>query len=75
MWSPSRRFCSMSTTAQPGGVGSTAIRANGRSMQSTQLEGDTPDAEAVKFNMTMLDGRFFNSNDQERAADVVVLGY
>ncbi len=57
----------------PGGVGSTAIRANGRSMQSTQLEGDTPDAEAVN-NMTMLDGRFFNSNDQERATDVVVLG-
>ncbi len=57
----------------PGGVGSTAIRANGRSMQSTQLEGDTPDAEAVN-NMTLLDGRFFNSNDQERANDVVVLG-
>ncbi len=57
----------------PGGVGSTAIRANGRSMQSTQLEGDTPDAETVN-NMTMLDGRFFNSNDQERATDVVVLG-
>ena len=57
----------------PGGVGSTAIRANGRSMQSTQLEGDTPDAEAVN-NMTLLDGRFFNSNDQERATDVVVLG-
>ncbi len=59
--------------AAPGGVGSTAIRANGRSMQSTQLEGDTPDAEAVN-NMTMLAGRFFNSNDQERATDVVVLG-
>ena len=57
----------------PGGVGSTAIRANGRSMQSTQLEGDTPDAETVN-NMTLLDGRFFNSNDQERATDVVVLG-
>ena len=57
----------------PGGVGSTAIRANGRSMQSTQLEGDTPDAETVN-NMTMLTGRFFNSNDLERATDVVVLG-
>ncbi len=57
----------------PGGVGLTAIRANGRSMQSTQLEGDTPDAETVN-NMTMLDGRFFNSNDLERATDVVVLG-
>ena len=57
----------------PGGVGSTAIRANGRSMQSTQLEGDTPDAEAVN-NMSLLTGRFFNANDLERATDVVVLG-
>lgn len=57
----------------PGGVGSTAIRANGRSMQSTQLEGDTPDAETVN-NMSLLDGRFFNNNDLERATDVTVLG-
>ena len=57
----------------PGGVGSTAVRANGRSIQRTQLEGDTPDAETVN-NMSMLTGRFFNANDLEHAADVVVLG-
>jgi len=58
----------------PGRIGQTAIRANGRSMQNTQLEGDTPDAETVN-NMTMMAGRFFNSNDLERATDVVVLGH
>ena len=57
----------------PGGLGNTAIRANGRSMQNTQLEGDTPDAEPVN-NMTMLTGRFFNENDLEHANNVVVLG-
>ncbi len=56
-----------------GGPGSTAIRANGRSMEHTQLEGDTPDAEDVN-NMTMMSGRFFNGNDLERATNVVVLG-
>ena len=61
-------------TGPGGGAGITAIRANGRSMQSTQLEGDTPDAEQVN-NMTVLSGRFFNAGDQERAANVVVLGY
>ena len=57
----------------PGGVGSASVRANGRSIANTQLEGDTPDAEDVN-NMTMLYGRFFNNNDLERAANVVVLG-
>ena len=57
----------------PGAPGITAIRANGRSMQSTQLEGDTPEAEQVN-NMTMLTGRFFNTGDLERSAKVVVLG-
>jgi putative ABC transport system permease protein len=58
----------------PGRVGQTAIRANGRSMQNTQLEGDTPDAETVN-NMTMLSGRFFTADDLERATNVVVLGH
>ncbi len=57
----------------PGQLGKTAIRANGRAVQNTQLEGDTPDAETVN-NMTMLYGRFFNANDVERATNVTVLG-
>ena len=55
------------------GTGSTAIRANGRAMQNTQLEGDTPDAETVN-NMTMMTGRFINDNDIERATNVAVIG-
>ena len=55
------------------GLGTTAIRANGRSMQNTQLEGDTPEAETVN-NMTMLSGRFFNSGDVEHAPDLAVIG-
>ena len=57
----------------PGQLGKTAIRANGRSVQNTQLEGDTPDAETVN-NMTMQYGRFFNATDVERASNVTVLG-
>jgi putative ABC transport system permease protein len=57
----------------PGSAGKTAIRGRGRTMQNTQLEGDTPEAEEVN-NMTMLYGRFFNSGDLERAANLTVLG-
>jgi putative ABC transport system permease protein len=56
------------------GVGTTAIRGNGRSMQNTELEGDTPGEQKV-HELEMHSGRFFNENDQERAANVVVLGY
>jgi putative ABC transport system permease protein len=55
------------------GLGTTAVRANGRSMQNTQLEGDTPEAEPVN-NMTMLSGRFFNDRDIEHASDLAVIG-
>jgi putative ABC transport system permease protein len=55
------------------GLGTTAVRANGRSMENTQLEGDTPDAEPVN-NMTMLSGRFFNDRDVEHAPDLAVIG-
>jgi putative ABC transport system permease protein len=55
------------------GLGTAAVHANGRSMENTQLEGDTPEAEPVN-NMTMLSGRFFNNNDVERASDVGVIG-
>ena len=58
----------------PGGVGKTAIKGNGRSMQNTQLWGNTPQAEQVS-DLGLLSGRFFNQTDQDRAANVVVLGY
>jgi putative ABC transport system permease protein len=57
-----------------GGLGSTAIKGNGRKMQNTTLEGDTP-AEKDVHDMDLVSGRFFNEGDQERAANVTVLGY
>ncbi len=57
-----------------GGVGSTSIKGNGRSMANTTLEGDVPAVQQV-HDLNLLAGRFFTDNDQERAANVVVLGY
>jgi len=58
----------------PGRVGNTAIKGGGKSMQGTILEGDTPAQKDVS-ELDMLEGRFFNEGDQERAAKVTVLGY
>jgi putative ABC transport system permease protein len=57
-----------------GGVGSTSIKGNGRSMANTTLEGDVPAVQQV-HDLNLLTGRFFTDNDEERAANVVVLGY
>ena len=58
----------------PGRAGNTAIRGNGKTMQGTILEGDTPSTQDV-YQLDMLEGRFFNDEDQARAAKVTVLGY
>jgi len=57
----------------PGRGGSTAIKAGTKKMQNTILEGDTPAATQVN-ELDMREGRFFTDNDQERAANVAVLG-
>ena len=57
----------------PGRGGSTAIKAGAKKMQNTILEGDTPAATAVN-ELDLREGRFFTENDQERAANVAVLG-
>ena len=59
-----------------GGVGATAIKAssNGRKMQNTTLEGDTPDKKDVT-DINLVSGRFFNEGDMERSSNVTVLGY
>jgi putative ABC transport system permease protein len=56
------------------GIGTTAIRGNGRSMQNTVLAGNTPEKKDVA-ELELLRGRFFTEADQERFANVVVLGY
>ena len=57
----------------PGRGGTTAIKAGAKKMQNTILEGDTPAATQVN-ELDMREGRFFTDNDQERAANVTVLG-
>jgi putative ABC transport system permease protein len=58
----------------PGRAGNTSIRGGGKNMQGTILEGDTPEEKDVS-ELDMLEGRFFNQGDQDRAAKVTVLGY
>jgi len=57
-----------------GGLGSTSIKGNGRKMANTTLEGDVPEVQQV-HDLNLIAGRFFTDNDQERAANVVVLGF
>ena len=57
----------------PGRGGTTAIKAGAKKMQNTILEGDTP-AAAMISELGMREGRFFTESDQERAANVAVLG-
>ena len=68
---PILQYVDHSTAA---GIGTTAIQGNGRKMQNTQLEGDTPSVQDVS-ELNLLDGRFFDEGDQERAANVTVLGH
>ena len=58
----------------PGRGGVTAIKAGGNSMQNTIITGDTPQHKDVT-DLNIMEGRFFNEGDQERAAKVTVLGY
>jgi putative ABC transport system permease protein len=57
----------------PGRVGTTAVKADGRSIQNTKLEGDTPAVKDVS-GLDVAEGRFFTEMDMTRAANVTVLG-
>ena len=58
----------------PGRGGTTAIKAGGKKMQNTIITGDTPQHKDVT-DLNLLEGRFFNEGDQERATKVTVLGF
>ena len=58
----------------PGRSGVTAIRGNGHEMQNTILTGVTTDQEKVA-ELHLQEGRFFNDDDEKRAARVTVLGH
>jgi putative ABC transport system permease protein len=58
----------------PGRAGKTSIKGNGKTMQNTILSGVTPRDQDV-HDLALLEGRFFNEEDEQRAAKVVVLGH
>jgi len=58
----------------PGRSGVTSIKGGGKSMQNTILTG-VSDEEKDVSDLDMLDGRFVNEQDQQRAAKITILGY
>ena len=58
----------------PGRAGKTSIKGNGKTMQNTILSGVTPRDQDV-HDLALLEGRFFNDEDEQRAVKVVVLGH
>ena len=58
----------------PGRIGVTAIKGGGNTMQNTILTGVAPQQKDVR-DLNLADGRFFTETDEERAANVTVLGY
>jgi len=55
-------------------AGSTVAKFGQRKADNVSLEGDTP-SNAVVYDKVISSGRFFTQDDQDRAADVTVLGY
>jgi putative ABC transport system permease protein len=68
--SPALRYAQQTNL---GAIGVTAIKGGGHSMTGTSLEGDTPAIKDV-VDLDIAEGRYFNENDLDRAANVVVLG-
>jgi len=55
------------------GVGTYAVKYNGRKAKNTILEGDTASAKDV-YDTSLKEGRWFSDIDDERRANVIVLG-
>ncbi|HEY1741717.1 MAG TPA: ABC transporter permease [Granulicella sp.] len=55
-------------------IGSVVAKFGQRKVENVSLEGDTPNDITV-YDKTLQEGRFFTQTDQERAADVTVLGH
>ena len=54
--------------------GLSTVKYGNRNVQSVGLEGDTPE-EARVYDQAIPQGRFFNDSDEERSANVTVLGH
>ena len=55
-------------------AGSVVAKFGQRKADNVSLEGDTPSSSAV-YDKVLSEGRFFTKMDQDRAADVTVLGH
>ncbi len=67
--SPSLRYQNFDFNA-----GNVTVKYGQRKVESTSLEGDTAPTTDV-YDLNLIEGRFFNEQDQERSANVTVLGY
>jgi putative ABC transport system permease protein len=56
-----------------GQEGTVAVKYGTKKMEGTVLEGDTSSVKDV-YDLDIKEGRFFSENDEERSANVVVLG-
>ncbi|MHB1701856.1 MAG: ABC transporter permease [Acidobacteriaceae bacterium] len=54
--------------------GMSTVRYGKRNVQSVGLEGDTPESQKV-YDWGITRGRFFNDSDEQRSANVTVLGH
>jgi putative ABC transport system permease protein len=54
--------------------GLSSVKFGRHKIEGTMLEGDTPSVKDV-YEMDLREGRFFNEGDQERSANLVVLGH
>jgi putative ABC transport system permease protein len=55
-------------------AGSATAKFGQRKVENVSLEGDSPSSMKV-YDKNLIAGRYFTQNDEERAADVTVLGY
>jgi putative ABC transport system permease protein len=55
-------------------AGNVSVKYGQRKVESTSLEGDTASSREV-YDWDLIDGRFFTEQDQERSANVTVLGH
>ncbi len=54
--------------------GMSTVRYGNKNVQSVGLEGDTPSSQQV-YDYELTAGRFFNDSDEQRSANVTVLGH
>ncbi len=60
--------------APTGRLGSFSLKYKGRKVQNTMLEGDS-EQQPMVYDINLEQGRFFTNEEEERRANVVVLGH